>query len=321
MRRRLLSALLSTALLAGCGADAPVRSGDRGIGGTGAIADRGIGGTGIVGTVTAFGSIWVNGHRVALPPAAAVRVEGRPAGIDAVHVGHMVAVDAQAEADGTDATARAVEVRYVAAGPVEAVESGGLTILGQRVDLTGAVMAAPPQPGAWVAVSGLRRMDGTIAAGLVDPWDQARGWLLRGTTVAGAPDRIALPGFSARLAPGLSAPEAGQPIRAAGRFGPGGAMATEAAPDPLNPFGSRVSALSVEVYVDAAGHTAGAGTALNITVGTAGRVVIEGAVDRAGGLNPGRVAAAPGIGKAGNRPGVSGPGAGGPPGEIGRAHV
>ncbi|MCW2245199.1 hypothetical protein M2352_000790 [Azospirillum fermentarium] len=321
MNRRLLSALLTTALLAGCGTDAPVRSGDRGIGGTGSIAergiggtgtiaDRGIGGTGIVGTVTAFGSIWVNGHRVALPPSAAVQVEGHPAGIGAVRVGHVVAVDAGAAADGADATARAVAVRYAAAGPVEAVESGGLTVLGQRVDLTGAVMAALPQPGAWVAVSGLRRPDGGIAAGLVEPWDPARGWLLRGTAVAGAPGELTLPGFRARLAPGLTAPEAGQPVRAAGRFGPGGAVAAEAAPDPLNPFGATVNALSVEVYVDAAGHPAGAGPALGIAADLPGRVVVEGTVDRAGALKPGRLAAAPGIGKTG----AAGPPGAGPPG-------
>ncbi len=61
-------------LLVACIPFAGAPASDRGIGGTGApasgpvISDRGIGGTGIVGVVTGFGSVFVNGLEVAYIP-------------------------------------------------------------------------------------------------------------------------------------------------------------------------------------------------------------------------------------------------------------
>ena len=48
---------------------------DRGFGGTGQVADRGLGGTGIVGTITGFASVCVNGVEVAFDATAPVLVE------------------------------------------------------------------------------------------------------------------------------------------------------------------------------------------------------------------------------------------------------
>lgn len=309
MTRRLPFLPVALAFLLGsCAAGTPERAADRGIGGTGIhTADRGIGGTGIVGTVTAFGSIWVNGMEVEVPPAAAVRVEGRPAAPGAVRIGHVVALTATPAPKGADGIASDVEVRFAVAGPVEAVGEGALTVLGQRVDLGEALLAAEPRPGLWVAVSGLRRPDGRIAAGRVEPWDFARGWLLRGTSAdaaagtaaaSGAPGTLTLAGFTARLAPGVAAPAPGQPVRAAGRLGPDGAVATDVAPDPLNPFGAAVRALSVELYADPSQSGAPPGAH-----SPDGRIVVEGPVDAAGALRPGRSAAAPGIGRTG-APGI-----------------
>ncbi|WP_448190432.1 DUF5666 domain-containing protein [Azospirillum sp. sgz301742] len=325
MSRRRLIGLLAGALLAACGADVTNRTADRGIGGTGIrsadrgiggtgirTADRGIGGTGIVGTVTAFGSIWVNGLEVALPPSAAVRIEGHPVPASAVQLGHVVAVTAGPADAGMDFSAATVEVRYAVAGPVETARDGVLTVLGQRVESGGALLAVEPRPGVWVAVSGLRRPDGSIAAGRIEPWDAARGWLLRGSAGPSAPGTLALPGLTARLAPGVAAPEPGQSVRAAGRLGSDGVFATEAAPDPLNPFGAAIRALSVEVFVDTAGRPVAGGAALAAPIAKSGRIVVEGAVDSLGVLSPGRSASAPGIGT------TAAPGLGGPPG-AGRA--
>lgn len=297
MSRRLLPALLVAAVLAACGADAPLHPVDRGIGGTGAVADRGIGGTGIVGTVTAFGSIWVNGHRVALPPVVTVRIEGRPAGIGAVDVGQMVAAVVDPGSDGAEAEARSVEVRYAVAGPVEAADGTALTVLGQRVDLAGARLTVAPRRGVWVAVSGLRRSDGGIAASRIDSWEPARGWLLRAAAGAGAPGLLALPGLSARLGPGVAIPEEGLPLRVTGHLEAGQAVATEVQPDPLNPFGAGIAALSVEVFTDPAGRPVGAVSALSAPAPATGRVVVEGSVDSVGVLHPGRAASAPGVGR------------------------
>ncbi|HYD70698.1 DUF5666 domain-containing protein [Azospirillum sp.] len=267
---------------------------DKGIGGTGiAVTDKGIGGTGIVGTVTAFGSIWVNGLEVEVPAGVAVQVEGRPAGADALLLGQTVAVAAQ-PGGPTGLEARSVEVRYAVAGPVEAVGDNGnggtLTVLGQRVTLDSALVAVEPKPGAWVAVSGPRRPDGTIAAGRIDPWDPARGWLLRGALEAADAATVTVAGRTLRRAAVAALPETGATVRAAGRVERGGVPVLESATaDPQNPFGTAVRALSVETFVDGA------------------RVVVDSAVDSRGGVQGVRSRPAPGIGEA------RGP-QGGPPG-------
>ncbi|WP_424812246.1 DUF5666 domain-containing protein [Roseococcus sp. YIM B11640] len=146
-------------------------SDDRGIGGTGirvAEEDRGIGGTGIVGVVTGFASICVNGLHVAYDPALPVtfgEVAGPPSGL---RVGQVVAVSAADR--GGAYRARSLAVRYEVSGPVEAVEAGALKVAGQRVT----VPAGTPGGTGWrvgdpVLVSGLRAPDGSIAATRIDP--------------------------------------------------------------------------------------------------------------------------------------------------------
>lgn len=77
-----------------------VASDDRGIGGTGiqlASAeddDRGIGGTGIVGVVTGFASICVNGLHVGYDPALPVAFGEVMAPPAALRVGQVVAISA-----------------------------------------------------------------------------------------------------------------------------------------------------------------------------------------------------------------------------------
>jgi len=140
-----------------------------GIGGTGLRAEGGIGGTGIVGTVTAFGSIVVQGRHIELAPALEVSEETRPASPADLRVGQVVAVLATAERAGRPVALR-VRVRYAVEGPVAAVGQGGggtwLTVAGQRVQLAPAarVEGGSPRPGAWAQVSGLRRADGTVRA-------------------------------------------------------------------------------------------------------------------------------------------------------------
>src|SRR6266567_550661 len=56
------------------------RGTDQGIGGTGITRgdDHGIGGTGIVGVIQRFGSIYVNGERIAYASDVPVRIDGEP---------------------------------------------------------------------------------------------------------------------------------------------------------------------------------------------------------------------------------------------------
>ena len=143
-----------------------------GIGGTGLRAEGGLGGTGIVGTVTAFGSIVVQGRHIGLPPSLEVREETRPASPAALRVGQVVAVLATGREDGRPVATR-VRVRYAVEGPVERVrrapDGTWLTVAGQRVRLApGARVEGPvPRRGAWAQVSGLRRADGSVRATFV----------------------------------------------------------------------------------------------------------------------------------------------------------
>lgn len=307
-RKPLARTLLLTLLLAaGCGPTPyPGRDdglADRGIGGTGvSVADRGIGGTGIVGTVTAFGSVWVNGLRVDLPPTTAVRIEGRPAQPGDVRIGQTVAMTA-APGGPTGLTAQTLAVRFAVAGPVDRTTAGGALVLGQRIDLAEAEGTTALTPGRWVAVSGLRRPDGVIDASRVDPWDPARGWVLRGRLDAVTPKTLTVAGLTLSRGRGLDGalPEVGGMVRvtgaAAGKPGIFAALTVE--PDPFNPFGTTVGALSVETYVDGSGQTvAPGGPRIDRANGIAApaRVVIDSVVTSGGGIGGGRAFGAPHLG-------------------------
>lgn len=262
-RTLLLSLMLAAA---GCG-PTPNRDGgvaDRGIGGTGvSVSDRGIGGTGIsgtgiVGTVTAFGSIWVNGLRVDLPSTTQLRIEGHPAQPADVRIGQTVAMTA-VPGGPTGLSAQRLEVRFAVAGPVERTTAGSTLVLGQRIDLADAEGTTALTPGRWVAISGLRRPDGVIDASRVDPWEPARGWILRGRLDSVTPKTLTVAGLTLSRGRSLTGtlPAVGSTVRVAGKPDPNAALAVEA--DPFNPFGSTVSALSIETYVDASGQTTSPG--------------------------------------------------------------
>jgi hypothetical protein len=166
---------------------------DRGIGGTGApraaaatmqTADRGIGGTGIVGVVTGFGSIFVNGIEVEYDGSATVDIDGTAASVSALRAGQLVAI--QADGPATALQARTIAVRSAASGRIEALElgSGMLTIAGQPVTVPAGTWGANRFGlGDWVRVSGLRGLDGTIVASRIDPAPpgllQVRGQVVR----------------------------------------------------------------------------------------------------------------------------------------------
>ena len=170
-----LLAMAPLALAAGADPLPPIR--DQGIGGTGARpshppgdgsdaeGDRGLGGTGVIGTIRQFGSIVVNDLRITYPPDVAVRIDGRPAAVSDLRIGHVVRVVAR-ETGGTLGTQR-IDVTSEVVGPVEAVRKGGLTVLGQRVALS-TTHRAEWTIGDRVAVSGLRRPDGVVVASLVE---------------------------------------------------------------------------------------------------------------------------------------------------------
>lgn len=142
---------------------------DRGLGGSGIwTEDRGLGGSGlragIIGVVTGFASLCVNGFEVELDETSVVTVEGHPATQADIHLGQLVVIEADAE--GGKLRAASVDVRLAALGPVSSVSDDGktLTLLGQTVRLSELAGARPEKltPGDWVAVSGLRGADTAI---------------------------------------------------------------------------------------------------------------------------------------------------------------
>lgn len=166
----LLAALLASAWSPARAAETDVR--DQGIGGTGVVAppenedgDRGIGGTGVIGTIRKFGSIYVNGLRIAYPKNVIVRIDGDTAHVADLKLGQVVRVVAQRR-NGVYSTG-AIDVTSEVVGPIEAISSHSMTVLGQTVLLDGVPGAAHWKAGDFVAVSGLRRPDGGIAASLI----------------------------------------------------------------------------------------------------------------------------------------------------------
>jgi hypothetical protein len=119
---------------------------------------------GIIGVVTGFGSICVNGYEIEVDESSVVTVEGHPATPADVHLGQLVVIEAEPENGQLRATS--VDVRLAAMGPISTVSDDGksLTLLGQTVRVAGLQGARPEklQPGEWVAVSGLRGADTII---------------------------------------------------------------------------------------------------------------------------------------------------------------
>ncbi|WP_051955668.1 DUF5666 domain-containing protein [Beijerinckia mobilis] len=157
---------------------------DQGIGGTGVtestggasqggsssspLGDRGIGGTGVVGTIRRFGSIYVNGLRITYPEQVTVKIDGMPARPSDLKLGQVVRVLAREE--GSVFSTGRIDVASEVVGPVGSIQSRkSMSVLGQKVSTIGLSKNAKFRVGDTVAVSGLRRPDGTIVASLVEP--------------------------------------------------------------------------------------------------------------------------------------------------------
>ncbi len=264
---------------------------ERGIGGTGGISPgpvatpagdapggsvpstprpggRGIGGTGIVGVITGFGSVCVDGLEVALDPEVTVSVDGEPAAVSTLRAGQLVALRA-ADAKTTPHT-DVLAVRHEVVGQVQSIADGILVVAGQRV-LTGARTrgVAHPTVGSRVAVSGLRDVTGAVVATRVDVGAAAyRSISARGgvsNTAAGKSvlirGRLTHDGSGLRigellvsLVAGLAVPDDG-PVTATGSLDGYALHAATLMPDllaadPVAYFGSGVDRYVIESYTD-----------------------------------------------------------------------
>src|SRR5262249_42728873 len=118
---------------------------------------------GILGTVTGFGSVCLNGVEVAYDEATPVSESGTAVAATKLVRGMTVAVTA-IETTGHLA-AGAIEIAPAVMGPVTAVESpGAFAVMGVRVEIPPTESPQTLSVGAIVSVHGLQRNDGVIDA-------------------------------------------------------------------------------------------------------------------------------------------------------------
>lgn len=172
-----------------------------GIGGTGIVVDKGgIGGTGIIGVITGFASICVNGIEVHYDDRTPISVDGRASNIRELAIGQLVAV--RAKGTGQELTADNIAIIHATVGPISSLdlEAGEMLVLGQTVYIgTNSTdeQLALLQAGDWVRVSGHRLTNGAIVASRIEstqPLDEAhingrvsqvddQGFVINGTQV------------------------------------------------------------------------------------------------------------------------------------------
>jgi hypothetical protein len=154
------------------GTGTPLANNERGgIGGTGIVAgtnkpvfgDSGIGGTGIVGVITGFASICVNGIEVNYDSNTPVWDNGYPSALSQLVVGQVVSV--AATGSGNQITARGISVIQAVVGPITAVNpaTGELRVMGQRIQAQRADLVNLKIDN-WLRVSGHSLATGEVVA-------------------------------------------------------------------------------------------------------------------------------------------------------------
>ncbi len=169
--------LVALLTLVACGGGGSGGGSTSGIQGSG-IA--GIQGSGIAfGTVTGFGSIFVNGVEYSTS-SATFRIDDNPGVESDLRVGQVVTVLGQLNAGGTTGTATEVRFNDAVEGPISSLNTvaGTFTVLGQPVRVTGSTVfdnrlspasVAGLSNGQVVEISGFVDANGVIAATRIEP--------------------------------------------------------------------------------------------------------------------------------------------------------
>lgn len=242
---------------------------DRGIGGTGpsggVLRTAGVsttGSTGIVGVITGFGSVCLDGLEVQYDPVQPVDTENGTASTSELRAGELAIVTA--DGDGTALFADSIAIRHEVIGPVESLSAaaGGSTmqVVGQTVLLPGGLAGQAPPIGSWVAVSGLREAHGAIVATRLDRIDPAsrQGVVLVHGRLAARDGVLRLGHLLVEPRAGVEVAD-GEFVAVTGLLSASDTLdATSFLPDPLQAdpatgFSASVSTLYVETYVGSAG--------------------------------------------------------------------
>ena len=157
---------------------------DIGLGGTGMLANSdggsGMGGTGIIGAITGYGSIFVNGIEVEYDNDTAFTIDGKSAAPQQLEIGDVVEILTTDTKQHTEA--QVINLRHEVIGKVESVEpeTYSFTVRGQTI-VQPINKGTRPKVGETVAVSGFRIDEQTILSSRVTTAD-AEQTLLRTST-------------------------------------------------------------------------------------------------------------------------------------------
>ena len=156
---------------AGIGGTGQFAATGSGIGGTGALVGQDGDRLGIIGRITGFGSIWVNGLEVELDRLA---LESASDIDPSAGLAKGQVVEVVAERTSGRWQAESVRVRYEVGGPVGSLSADGkeMTILGQQVLIAADTVLPESWPtvksGSVIRVSGFRLGGNTVLASRVD---------------------------------------------------------------------------------------------------------------------------------------------------------
>jgi hypothetical protein len=215
-----------------------------GVGGTGII-----GSTGVVGVITGFASICVNGVEIHYGPDTPVTVDGTPASANALRLGHVVAVDASGR--GKELKANAIAVVHELSGSITSVDPAGnvLRVLGQPVVIDASLLRPAAvgalRPGDSIRVSGLRTRDGAVVASLLEPLGSSSAASVRGTVQRLEGDAAVVEGVRVRLPAGASA-KAGASVLATGTWNGAELEAQRVVRDPVAALMDRVARVEIQ---------------------------------------------------------------------------
>ena len=180
--------------MGGAGTPQPAENG--GFGGTGHPS----GNTGILGTITGFGSVCVNGLEVQYDPATPVSRNGDETSSDRLALGQVVAIVASGEA--SQLTAKSIAILEALSGPVSGLAKDDLLqVMGQPVRLTRETRLAGTErlsdlvPGMNVRVSGYRNAAGEVVASRIEPAPDLRGASVFGPVVPSKDGEITVGGM------------------------------------------------------------------------------------------------------------------------------
>ncbi len=224
------------------------------------------GNTGIVGEITGFASVCLNGVEVAYDPATDVNIDGQAEPPAALRAGQIAAITAGADSGASDGLlAVKVAIRHEVAGPVSAVGAGTLTVAGQAVSRTAETRGLQTiRPGDWVAVSGLRNNAGVIVATRIDP--QSAGSAIVHGNLTKERNGFWIGGLKLNIPPNAPRLRQGEAVTVTGQLDGSSLNAEAIAPDllytdPRAYFGPSVTRILMQSYV----YTLG--TAVHLAVG------------------------------------------------------